>query len=407
MPERGAARIPVVGSTVTAPHRAGLVRTALAGSVAGIALVAAVVSVLAWTGSPFDTISVLSAPLTFGLVGAFLTVRVTTNPIGPMLLLATVGFTLLIAGGTWVIINGDLPGPGVALAATVANLAFIPSLVLILVGVPLVFPDGRLLSPRWAAVAIALGLAVLLAELRILLGTPILMDNAGLPNPLYLPALEPVLAAGDELASLVAGPLFGLSMVSLFLRYRRSDQIGRLQIRWLVAAAAAAAALFGVSFFASAAVADAAESLGVIALNLIPVAIGIAIVRHRLFEIDRIISRSISYALITIILIATYAAAVVLLQGPLGGIFGNDTVVVALSTLVVAGLFQPLRRRVQRSVDQRFDRARVDGDRTAGAFGTRLRDEVDIDAVLTDLSVTVDGALRPTRLQVWLRDPGR
>ena len=96
----------------------------------------------------------------------------------------------------------------------------------------------------------------------------------------------------------------------------------------------------------------------------------------------------------------------ILLQGPLGGIVGEDTITVAVSTLVVASLFQPVRRRVQRVVDRRFDRARVDGERTIDAFGERLRDEVDIETLVRDLGSTVDAAVRPTRHGLWLRDAG-
>ena len=136
-------------------------------------------------------------------------------------------------------------------------------------------------------------------------------------------------------------------------------------------------------------------------------AIGIAIVRYRLYEIDRLISRGISYAIVSVLLVAAYAISVLVLQGPLGGLVGEDTITVAVSTLIVASLFQPIRRRVQRVVDRRFDRARVDGERTIDAFGERLRDEVDIDALVRDLGLTIDQAVRPARQGLWLRDDGR
>ncbi len=147
------------------------------------------------------------------------------------------------------------------------------------------------------------------------------------------------------------------------------------------------------------------QSLGFLALNAIPLAIGIAIVRYRLYDIDRLISRGISYGLVTVVLLATYVAAVLILQGPLGTLFGTQTVTVAISTLVIAGLFQPVRSRIHRAVDRRFDRARVDTERTAAAFSDRLRDQVDIDAVVGDLAATASGAVRPARINVWLRGP--
>ena len=107
----------------------------------------------------------------------------------------------------------------------------------------------------------------------------------------------------------------------------------------------------------------------------------------------------------TVVLLATYVAVVLILQGPLGTMFGTQTVTVAISTLVIAGLFQPVRSRIHRAVDRRFDRARVDTERTAAAFSDRLRDQVDIDAVVGDLAATASGAVRPARINVWLRGP--
>ena len=162
---------------------------------------------------------------------------------------------------------------------------------------------------------------------------------------------------------------------------------------------------FGISFVVPEDVALLFQNVGIIALNAIPLAIGVAIVRYRLYDIDRLISRGISYGLVTIVLLATYVAVVLILQGPLGAMFGTQTVTVAISTLVIAGLFQPVRSRIHRAVDRRFDRARVDTERTAVAFSNRLREEVDIDAVVGDLASTASGAVRPARIDVWLREP--
>jgi hypothetical protein len=145
--------------------------------------------------------------------------------------------------------------------------------------------------------------------------------------------------------------------------------------------------------------------LGTLTLIAFPVAIAIAILRYQLFEIDRIVSRTVAYVLITALLIAAYAVAILVLQEPLETITGGNTVSVALSTLVVAALFQPLRRRVQAVVDRRFDRARFDAERTTAAFSERLRDEVDIATVTEDLDATVRTALKPSALGLWLRRP--
>ena len=131
--------------------------------------------------------------------------------------------------------------------------------------------------------------------------------------------------------------------------------------------------------------------------------VGIAMLRYRLYEIDRIVSRTIAYGVLTVILVAAYGSAILVLQGPLRAVLGGDTISVALSTLVVAALFQPIRRRVQHAVDRRFDRARFDAELTAAAFAERLRDQVDIAAVVSDLDRTVRSSLKPATAILWLR----
>ncbi len=148
----------------------------------------------------------------------------------------------------------------------------------------------------------------------------------------------------------------------------------------------------------------ALEILVIIALMGVPTAAGLAILRYRLYDIDRIVSRTIAYAVISAMLVGAYAIAILVLQGPLGNLFGGDTISVALSTLVVAALFQPVRRRVQRVVDRRFDRARIDAERTTTAFAERLRHEVDIEALTGDLDRTVRAAMHPSLIRLWLRD---
>jgi len=141
----------------------------------------------------------------------------------------------------------------------------------------------------------------------------------------------------------------------------------------------------------------------VVTFALPAVATAVAILRYRLYEIDRIVSRTIAYGLLTVILVAAYWGAILLLQGPLRTVLGGDTISVALSTLVVAALVQPIRRRVQHAVDRRFDRARFDAESTAAAFAERLRDQVDIAAVVSDLDLTVQSSLKPATIGLWLR----
>lgn len=375
--------------------------------VIAFALIAAVASLVTWGSSIVDVLSYIAIPLAFGGIGAFLWTRVPENPIGPMLLIATIGFAALIGSGTWLVLNvqGSTTDPWAIVMGLAANLSFIPALMVVIVGVPLIFPDGRFLSPRWRWVGVAAAAVVALAELAVLLGQPLLTEYpAMVANPFYMPEADPLFAIVRATEGLLAIPLFVLAVCSLVLRYRRADDVGRHQIRWLAAAASAAVAGFACSFIAPPELAQTFEAIGILALNTIPIAIGVAIIRYRLYEIDRIISRGISYALISIVLLGAYAGAVLLLQRPIGTLFGSQTITVALSTLVVAGLFQPVRSRIQRTVDRRFDRTRVDAQRTTAAFSDRLRDEVDIDAVLADLAATARGAVSPASMQLWLRE---
>ena len=147
--------------------------------------------------------------------------------------------------------------------------------------------------------------------------------------------------------------------------------------------------------------------VGIVSLFALPIVIGIAILRYRLYEIDRIISRTVGYSLVTGILATVFVAIILVLQDGLSLVTQGDTIAVAISTLAVFALFQPVRRRVQHAVDRRFDRARFDAERTSAAFAERLRGEMDIDAVTTDLRDTVQTAIKPADLGLWLRGTGR
>ena len=387
-------------------QRRPIVRAIVAWAVFGFALVGSIASLVVVEQPPLSLVTYTAVPLTFSAIGAFLTTRVPGNPIGPILLVAGLGFSVMV--GTWTLLPITVTGPTTAPFAILVGLfgtvLFLPTLVLVLVGVPLLFPDGRFVSPRWRWVAIASAIVLVVAEVRTLLETAHLMNQQWLPNPFYVAGAEEVLGTIDDVETAVGIPLFVLAVWSLVLRYRRGDDIARHQIRWFAAASALAVITFGISFVIPEEAGTFLQSLGFLALNAIPISIGIAIVRYRLYDIDRLISRGISYGVVTVVLLATYVAIVLVLQGPLGAVFGTQTVTVAISTLIVASLFQPVRRRVHRAVDRRFDRARVDTERTAAAFSDRLRAEVDIDAVVGDLAATASGAVRPRGITVWLRE---
>lgn len=318
-------------------------------------------------------------------IGALLVSRVPGNPIGALLITTGTIGTASAVISTYADLGGlqAPPWPGVELAQTVRESMFLYPVLIALVLIPLVFPDGRLPSRRFRWV--------------------VLLTIAGMGGWL----LGSVFDVDVGLVVLVSVPVaFGGAMTAVTRRFRRGDSIQRQQVKWLAAVVIVGATSVLVGLLVNDPFPDLGTALvivGVMALFVLPFVIGIAILRYRLYEIDRIISRTVAYVLITAVLVGAYAALVVILGGPLAGATGGDTISVALSTLAVAALFQPLRRRVQSLVDRRFDRARYDGQRLADAFAARLRDEVDIAAVTADLDSTVRAAVRPTTTGLWVR----
>jgi len=196
------------------------------------------------------------------------------------------------------------------------------------------------------------------------------------------------------------------AVADLLRRYRRAVGIERLQMRWLLSAAIFVVCSIGIGL---ASFAIGGPQLGVIAwlpalfaYPTVALAIGVAILRYRLYDIDRIVSRTLSWGLVTGTILALFWVLVVGLQTALARFIETGTIVVAISTLVAAALFQPIRHRIQQAVDRRFDRARYDGQRTAAAFADRLRIGVDLDALVADLTATADEAVRPTSASLWL-----
>ena len=191
-----------------------------------------------------------------------------------------------------------------------------------------------------------------------------------------------------------------LGVAAVVTRYRRGSGLERQQLRWLVAAVLLAVVPLTISIVGGGVNWIVLAFPGVI---LVPAAVWIAVTRHRLYDIDRLISRGLSWAVLSGLLVAVYAVAVLLLQGVLGDVTQGETLAVAGSTLLAAALFQPLRRRVQTAVDHRFNRAHYDAERTASAFSVRMRDATDLPTVTNDFDVTVRRAIAPSSLGLWLR----
>ena len=264
----------------------------------------------------------------------------------------------------------------------------------------LLTPTGSLPSPRWrwwarvaaaAPVLVVLGFAVQ--------PDPLAPDYFG--NPLSVPGLAPglLVAALAGIVVVIAGLLVGAG--SLVLRLRRARGAERLQLRWLALAAACASVLL-LAGLAAAFLGRDPIVLASLALcvALLPLATGAAILRYRLYDLDRIISRTLAYGLLTVLLGLGYAAVVL----GLGRLLPEgSSLVVAAATLAVAGVFQPLRRRLQGVVDRRFNRRRHDAARVIEGFGARLRDQVDLDGLTAEMLEVVDQTMQPTRASLWLR----
>jgi hypothetical protein len=346
------------------------------------------------------------------LVGALLMIRARGNRVGPILLGAALMLSFVFGAGLLAVVGSQTPGVPreLVLAAAMVNQAgFIVPIVVVLIGIPLIFPDGRLLSKRWRWLVV-LAVGAVLATVPSNLVRPGPVGPTDLANPLALDPLPPVIPLLESFSSWTSIIGFGGAALAVVLRYRRGGSVERHQLKWLIAVAAVAAVAFPVAFLVPQSfAADIAFLAGLVALVALPIVIGIAILRYRLYEIDRIVSRTLSWAVVSGVLVAVFAALVLGLQAALDDVTQGQTLAVAASTLAAVALFQPLRRRVQRAVDRRFDRARYDAHRTAETFAARLRDEVDLGTVQASLTDLVEGSLRPVTMSVWLRagDDGR
>jgi hypothetical protein len=199
-----------------------------------------------------------------------------------------------------------------------------------------------------------------------------------------------------------------LAVASIVARFRRGGPPERAQVKWLLAAVALCAVLLPPSFIDDNGSSGFSllDTLAMASLALVPLSVGVAVTRYRLYEIDRIVSRTIGWALVTAVLLATFAGGVVVLQAVLAPVTRESTLAVAVSTLTAFALFQPLRRRVQRAVDRRFDRTGYDGQTTATMFADQIRNEVDLGRLRNTLVSTAAAAVRPTDARVWLRTAG-
>ncbi len=346
------------------------------------------------------------AVLSAATVGAVLASRRPRHPVGWLLLALALSLVATAVAAQY-LVYGLLVRPGALPAARYAALYY-PATVftaLALIGfVLLLTPTGSLPSPRWRWWARGMVAAPVVLLLVVTLAPgPLDPRYQAVGGPFDFRGLGGVVLVANRVALAVTTLAVLVAAGSLVVRSRRARGTERQQLRW-VALAAALVALGGVVVLAGLAL-DATALLSWAAgacMAVLPVAIGAAILRYRLYDLDRIVSRTLAYGLLTVLLGGGYAGVVL----GLGQLLGQDSpLVVAAATLAVAAAFQPARRRVQRAVERRFNRRRYDAVRTIQAFSARLRQQVDLDTLTAELLAVVEQTMQPTRVSLWLRPP--
>jgi hypothetical protein len=356
--------------------------------------------------------------LAFPLVGALIASKRPKN---------AVGWLCLAVGLLWMLIGvfdyysyygaatpGSVPFP-IAMAG-ISDWLWVPAIGLLGTYVLLLFPDGRLLSRRWRPVAWLSGAVIFLLSFGVMLAPGRLGNLAGVRKPFGIEGAEWLTAGAYALLPLL--PLCMLaSALSLVLRYRHSGGEERQQIKWIAFAASVVAVLYAIAMIASFVFPEESWTTAgsvwwlnllmyavIASFTLVPIAVGIAVLKYRLYEIDIIINRALVYGALTVTLVGVYVGTIVLLQGLLRAFTAQESQLgIVASTLAVAALFNPLRRRIQGFIDRRFYRRKYDAAKTLEAFSAKLRDETDLDALSDDLVGVVRETMQPVHVSLWLR----
>ena len=339
-------------------------------------------------------------PVGFATVGLVLTLRRPANPIGWLYAASALTWSLIIPLGPWIdqLARDQRPLPLIAELSAMAEVTvWAPAIALGVTLPALLVPEGRLRSRRWRVVAAAAvaGPAMFVAGAFLLPGSS---TDTAVPfdNPLGQPGLVGEVAKGLVAAGLALhAASLPAALLCVILRFRASRGVERQQLRWV--ATGATIAVLGVSLPLGGLRGPWVDPLVILC---VPVGVAVAVLRYRLWDLDRLVSRTVTYALVTALLVLPY-----LLVVPTASklVEGSGSLGVAAATLAVAALFQPLRRRVQELVDRRFNRRRYDATRTVEGFAARLRDQVDLDALHGELLAVVDQTMQPTRASLWLR----
>jgi len=359
--------------------------------------------------------AVVLAVLSLATVGAILVRRLPHNLIGWLLLVSglIIAFTIGAGGVAYYGLSSDPPSvPGAIWIGLLSQLTWTPFIVLLGLYLPLLYPSGHLPSKRWRPVAAIGVIAIVLSGAQNAFSP---FAPGAFPTPVLNPLAvgEPasgvlsVLGGVSALIGIVALPCVAASLV---LRYRHAPGVERQQLRWLAGVIAIVVPSLVVAIVTGGEtsgigldISNLAWALTLVGFALIPVAIGIAILRYRLYEIDVVIRRTLVYGVLAALLAATYGGSVLLLSALLAPITSGNSLAVAGSTLVVAALFSPVRSRIQSLVERRFYRSRYDAEREVNDLSLRLRNEVELDGVTSAVIGTIGRTLAPTSASIWLR----
>ena len=375
----------------------------LAWSICGLTVVwiACAVALAALNRSDVAAAAIFPLALTVSaMVGALVASRRPENPVGWFFLGSAGCFALSeVAEG-----YATYGLPGTLAMAWLMSWVWLPGVALLLFFLPLYFPDGRVVSPRWRwLVRVALVFCVG-GALYSALSPGEIPASGGIVNPLGIEALRQVSELLGTFVFVLYFAFLFASAASLVVRFRRSGSVERQQIKWLAFAALA----IPIWFLTNAPIEEASRSLFVVidalvVSTLIPVAAGIAILRYRLYDIDVVINRALVYGTLTVTLALVYVGSVVGLQAAFRSLTGQEsTLAIVASTLAIAALFNPLRRRVQGFVDRRFYRRKYDARKTLEAFAAKLRDETNLEALNDELVDVVRQTMQPAHVSLWL-----
>jgi hypothetical protein len=372
-----------------------------------LAMTAGVIALSLLNRSDFGSLSFSIVGVSSTVVGGVVASRRPANPVGWLFLVGTFFAALRTLTAEYAL-YGLVTNPGalplVESAAGLSNSIQLVGPVLSFILIPLYFPSGRPVSPRWGLVAwVALGLLPVMTVLQAFSPGEII-SGSGILNPWSVEALRPAVEVLTTASFAGFISLIFASAASLVVRFLRSAGEERQQLKWFTYAATFIPVWFVLNPPIERAFPNLFAVMDALIIGGVPVAAGIAILRYRLYDIDRIINRTLVYGVLTAVLAALYLGGVVVLQYALRWLTGGETqLAVVASTLAIAALFNPLRRRVQAFVDRRFYRRKYDAQRVLAGFSATLRDETDLSRLNQDLVGVVRETMQPAHASLWLR----